>query len=127
MIVGRVNNLHEAVISLTVLPTRGQSHEVEAIVDTGFTGTLSFPSAVIAMLDLSFRRRGRAILADGRESLFDVYDGVVSWNGQRVRIVVDQADTDPLVGMRLLLGHRLIVDVTSGGVVTIDRLASEAE
>jgi hypothetical protein len=38
------------------------------------------------------------------------------------QILVDEADADPLVGMRLLKGHELKMQVLSGGKVTINRL-----
>jgi predicted aspartyl protease len=73
-------------------------------------------------LGLRWRRSGRAILADGSEVLLDVYDGIVLWDGAPRRIVVDAADADPLVGMALLHGHRLTVDVIDDGSVMIERL-----
>jgi predicted aspartyl protease len=48
----------------------------------------------------------RGTLADGSECLFDVYEGSVMWNRKRRRILVDEADADPLVGMRLLRGMK---------------------
>ena len=48
MIQGAVNDAYEAVISLTVQGPSGQATEVEAVIDTGFTGFLSLPSALVA-------------------------------------------------------------------------------
>ncbi len=39
MILGVVNDAYEAVIYLTVQGPSGQAREVEAVIDTGFTGT----------------------------------------------------------------------------------------
>ena len=75
MIVGAVNAYREALVPLKIFGSQGQEQEVEAIVDTGFTGTLALPTPLILRLDLSFRGRGRALMADGTESLFDVYEG----------------------------------------------------
>ena len=101
VITGVVNAYREAIIRL---PVRGPwaQEEIEAVVDTGFDGFLSLPSPLIAAFDLPFRRRGRAILADGSESFFDVHEATVVWDGQPRRVVVDTADIDPLVGMALL-------------------------
>ena len=82
MITGRVNKHYEAIVRLVVRGPQGQAEEIEAIIDTGFSGWLSLPTATIAQLGLPFRRRGRAFLADGSESIFDIYEGTVVWNGQ---------------------------------------------
>ena len=71
------------------------------------------------LLGLPWRRRGRALLADGSESVFDIYEGTVVWERRPRRIAVDEADTAPLVGMALLDGHELKVQVRNGGRVTI--------
>jgi len=104
MIVGAVNNFREAVIRLLVHGPGGQNQQIEAVVDTGFNGSLSLPAALIALLGLPFRRRGRAVLADGSGIIFDIYEATVMWDGQPRRVAVDEADTDPLVGMGLLYG-----------------------
>ena len=56
---------------------------------------------------------------DGSESVFDIYEGTVLWDGSPRRIAVDEASTAPLVGMALLDGYELNVQVRSGGNVTI--------
>ena len=60
--------------------------------------------------------------ADGSECLFDVYIGKVLWDGKERRILVDEADTDPLVGMALLRGYEVNLQVRYRGKVTIKRL-----
>jgi clan AA aspartic protease len=92
------------------------------VIDTGFDGSLSLPPALVASLGLPWRRRGRALLADGSESLFDIYEATVVWDRRRRRIAVDEADTFPLVGTGLLNGYELKVQVRPRGNVTITRL-----
>lgn len=82
MMTGSVNKHYEAIVRLVVCGPQGQAEAIEAIIDTGFSGWLSLPTATIAQLGLPFRRRGRAFLADGSESIFDIYEGTVVWNGQ---------------------------------------------
>jgi hypothetical protein len=53
-----------------------------------------------------------------------VYVGKLAWDGKVRRILVGEADTDPLVGMRLLRGHELRMQVRARGKVTIKRLPS---
>ena len=71
MISGVVTGDRQAVIHLTVRGPTGQEQEIEAIIDTGFDGCLSLPSSLIVFLSLAWRERGRALLADGSESVFD--------------------------------------------------------
>jgi clan AA aspartic protease len=121
MITGAVNAYREAVIYLTVHGSQTEE-EIEAIVDTGFSGFLTLPPLLIATLGLPYRRRGRAILADGSESLFDVHEATVIWDGQARRVAAGTADTDPLVGMALLYSHELTVQAVEGGGVFIRAL-----
>ena len=109
-------------IHLTVRGPAGQEQEVEAIIDTGFDGWLSLPSSLVVRLGLVWRRRGRALLADGSESVFDIYEATVDWDGRARRIPVDEAETFPLVGMSLLEGYELKVQVQRGGNVTVRAL-----
>lgn len=122
MIAGIVTAYREAVIPVTVRGFEEQEQDVEAVIDTGFDGWLTLPALQIATLRLPWRRRGRAMLADGNEALFDVYEATVIWDGRLRRIAVDCVDSDPLVGMSLLDGHELTVQVIDGGRVGIKAL-----
>lgn len=121
MITGVVTS-DEARIRLKVIGPRGREQEVEAILDTGYTGSLSLPPGLVAQLGLRWRSFGRGILADGSECLFDVYEAKVVWERKARRVLVDETDTDPLVGMALLRGYELTMQVRSRGKVTIKRL-----
>jgi clan AA aspartic protease len=119
MLSGVVNANREATIRLVVIGPSGQQQEIEAIIDTGFTGFLILPPTLIGALGLSWLSRQPGILADGSVDIFDVYAVSMVWDG-RLRVVeVEAADTDPLAGMNLLDGYSLRVDVRSGGIVTI--------
>ena len=122
MITGVVTPFYEATIRLIVRGPTGQEHAIEAVIDTGFDGTLSLPLADITALGLPWRRRGRALLADGTESVFDIYEATVVWDGRPRRVAVDAADIEPLVGMRLLNGYELTMQVVVGGQVRITAL-----
>jgi clan AA aspartic protease len=125
MIVGVVTDDHQAVIHLVVRGPAGQETEIDAIIDTGFDGWLSLPSSIIISLDLEWRERGRALLADGSESVFDIYEAIVLWDGQALRIPVHQAETTPLVGMSLFRGYELIIQNQPGGKVSIRSLMEQ--
>ena len=119
MIEGVVNAAYEAVVVLVVQGSSGQAREIEAIIDTGFTGFLTVTPALAAELELSLEGASRATLADGSEVTFDVYDVAVLWDGQPKYVLADAADTTPLVGMRMLDRHNLNIDVEDGGRVVI--------
>ena len=78
---------------------------------------------MIAESGLPFAATGRATLADGSEATFSVYRVTVLWDGEPRHIRADAADTTPLVGMRLLDGNDLSIEVESGGRVVIQARA----
>lgn len=123
MITGLVRS-DEARIRLMVKGPRGRQQEVAAVIDTGYTASLSLPPAQIRLLRLRWRSLGRGILADGSECLFDVHEATVLWDGKTRRVLVDEADTDPLVGMALLRGYELNLQVRPRGKVTIRRISA---
>lgn len=112
----------DAVLSLNVRGRRRPTLEIEAVVDTGFTGWLTLPPDVIAALSLRWHSFGRGTLADGSETTFDIYEGNVKWDGRLRRIRVYSFDADPLLGMALLRGCELKMHVRSRGRVSIRRL-----
>ncbi len=122
MINGVVNTDREALIRLVALGEGGQQQEIDAIIDTGFTGFLTLPPALIMTLGLPWLCRQPGILADGSVGFFDVYVGTVMWDGRPRTVEVEAADTEPLVGMSLLENHSLHIDVRSGGAVSIAAL-----
>ena len=123
MILGVVNAAHEAVITLSMQGPEGQAQEVDAVVDTGFTGFLTLPPALITELALPFETTGHATLADGSEVSFDTYRVTVLWEGQPRYVLADAADTTPLVGMLFLDMHDLSIQVRNGGRVLIEAIA----
>ena len=109
MIAGIVSANLEPIIRISVLDSRGQTHERDAILDTGFNGWLCLPAEFIAMLGLNWQRVGTAILADGSQTIFDVYTEVVRRavnvaraqifgrsEGSRIRVQFHPPD-DPIV------------------------------
>jgi clan AA aspartic protease len=112
----------EGRIRLRVKGPRGREQEVKAIVDTGYTASLTLPPAVIKRLGLPWQTMDTARLADGGECIFRVFEAEVLWDGKVRRILVDEADADVLAGMRLLKGHELKMQVRTGGKLTIKRL-----
>ena len=119
MIEGVVNAAYEPVVTVVVQGQAGRTREIEAVIDTGFSGFLTVTPSLAAELGLDFRGTSRAILADGSEVTLPSYGVTVLWDGQRRYVEADAADTIPLVGMRMLDRHNLNIDVESGGRVVI--------
>ncbi len=119
MIQGVVNARVEATIRLRLRASDGSELDVEALIDSGFTGSLTLPAAVIAALGLAHQSDGRAVLADGSVQRLDIYAAEVEWDGSRRSVMVAAVGDEALVGMRLLAGHELRIVVVPGGVVEI--------
>jgi clan AA aspartic protease len=98
MIVGAVDANLEARIPLFVEDVTGQTHPIEAVIDTGFSGFLSLPPSQIATLGLLWLYDQQVMLADGSIHMVDVYSVTVIWDSQMVAIHVNAVDTSPLVG-----------------------------
>jgi clan AA aspartic protease len=124
MMNGRINQNCEAMIRFVVSNESEQRQVVDAVIDTGFTGFLTLPVAVIESLGLRLYSREEGTLGDGSTCIFDVYTGLVIWDGEYRYIDVNAAETDPLVGMSLLYGYRVQFDAIEGGIVTIQSLSS---
>ena len=119
MMQGVVNNRGEATISLVVSNTNRQTQLINAVIDTEYTGFLSLPREIIVALNLSWTGIDRGTLGDGSEVIFQVYAASIIWDGQYQNIPVNEAETDPLVGMSLLYGYDLYIRTLEGGIVTI--------
>jgi clan AA aspartic protease len=123
MIHGVVNRNCEATISLVVGNENRQTKLIDAVIDTGYTGFLSLPREIIVTLDLPWTGIDRGTLGDGSEVSFEVYAARVIWDGEYRDIPVNEAETDPLVGMSLLYGYDLRIQAIEGGNVTINALS----
>jgi len=121
MISGVVTDSLDAVIPITVQGPSGAVRTIEAVTDTGFGGFLTLPPSLIADLSLPFVGLGTATLGDGSEVSFPFHDVVVLLGGEQRPGFADAAHTTPLVGMRLLEGHDLHIEVIDDGQLTIER------
>ena len=89
MIEGTVNAAYEAVVALHLQGPEGQVQDIEAVVDTGYNGFLTLPTALVAELGLPFAYMGQAFLANDAEVDFDVHYVTVLWDGQPRDIEAD--------------------------------------
>jgi clan AA aspartic protease len=121
MMQGTVNQNCEATISV-VVRSLDIIQNISAVIDTGFSGFLTLPSSVIAALDLTWKGRDMATLGDGTFCIFEVYIASVIWDGAYRTIDINESETVPLIGMRLLRGCDLRIQTIEGGLVTIEAL-----
>jgi clan AA aspartic protease len=119
---GTVHGTTDAVVPLTVRGPEGQQEHLDFKLDTGFDGGLSLHSAVVAALGLPRFGVQHVGLADGSVILCEMCDGVVEWGGVLRAVEVQVADSISLLGMALLSGHHVRIDVVDGGVVRISPL-----
>ena len=122
MIIGTVNAHDEAVIPLVVLDAQGREHALEAVIDTRFSGYLTLPPTFIDALGLAWRTRLDVLLGDGSSRALDVFAATVLWDGRPLAVETAAADVDPLVGMGMLRGYVLEMQVTEDGLVRIEPL-----
>ena len=115
-IAGRVNDVSEPVIALQLVGGAAGDAEVECVVDTGFTGALVLPRAVVDQLGLPIVTHEEFRMVGGVRDSADIVLAQVHWLGEvrRVDVIVKEAY---LVGAALLAGARLTVDYAAGTVL----------
>ena len=119
MMKGRVTAALEAILQLEIQDVNGKRITVDAVIDTGFTGQLALPTAVVDMLSFPVQGVRSAMLGDGRRVMVEVYGAQVLWQGE-LREVQLLAMEGSLIGMSLLYGSDVHLRVVEGGSVTVD-------
>ena len=122
MITGRVTDAPEAVVPLRVRGPGGDEAAIQAVLDTGFTHYLTLTPATIRQLHLIQVDTLQCEVADGRILPMETYLAVVLWDGSPRDVLVLAAEGEPLLGMALLHGSRLTLDVETDGSVSIEPL-----
>ena len=124
MITGMVRG-EDAMLSLTLRGFNGEETVLEMVVDTGFNGSLSLPLRVIEELNLLKRDEAYVVQADGTTVLEDLYTVIVVWDGIERPVPTIASEGDLLVGMELMTGYNLSIDVADGGDVFLRRIGGE--
>ena len=119
MLTGRVNGDLQAWVTVEIVTPSGQPRPIEVALDTGFNGQIALPAITIQRLELSEESSRLAITATGDRVRLTTYYSTMMWHGEPRIIEVVEADSEPLLGMELLLGNRVTLDVLEGGPVTI--------
>lgn len=120
MMRGYVSSNKEAIISLVVRNFSGLEQPIEAVIDTGFDGYLTLPERVITALNMPYLGTTRVIVADNRLLEMELFEATVLWDNQLKEVIVISAPGEALIGMSLLEGYRLSIDVRIGGSVIIE-------
>ena len=121
MIQGQVTAHKQAAVPLQLVDQSGLLVDLQAFVDTGFSGFLTLPLGLITVLQFPYDRSSRFTLGDNSEIEAHLYTGKLLWDGPEREVAVLAAEGTPLVGMSLLEGYRLFVDVIAGGEVRIEQ------
>ena len=102
---GRVTATREALLRLQL--SAGET--VECMVDTGFTGALVLPQALVTRLNLPIIGREVFEMVGERQFIASVAFADMEWLGETrtVRVIVSE---DTLLGTELLDGTRLTID-----------------
>lgn len=122
MLIGHVTQDNEAVLPMNILGAEGPI-QVEAVIDTGYNGFLTLPRTTIEELDLTFVGPARAALGDGNEVTMDLFLASVQWEDGLRDVLVLETDGGTLIGMAMLGGCRVVMDVEEGGGVSIESLS----
>ena len=126
-VVGTVSANLDPLITLEVSNGMGGRELVEAVLDSGFNDFISLPIAVIQRLQLQSTPSLIVELADGSEVETPTYVGRIFWDGIDQIVRVQEGEGRPLVGMALMIEHRITIDVRYDGAVLIEPIADDEE
>ena len=116
---GVVDEFGRALVSLRVRANRdGEPADIPAWIDTAFNGELVMPSRMIEAAQLEQTAGIEATLADGKAVMLESFTCWMDWFGRARRVEVIANDGESvLLGIGMLIGHRLVVDYTQLTVV----------
>lgn len=111
---GDVDEFGRALVTLAIRANRvAEPTNIQAWIDTAFNGELVMPKRFIQAAQLEQSAGIDARLADGSSVTLESYTCVLDWFDKERMIEVIANDGEyPLLGIGLLIGHRLVVDYT---------------
>jgi clan AA aspartic protease len=117
--IGHVDDSGRALVAVSIRPTASaEALEVEAWIDTGFSGDLVLPLQQIEDFALPQSGTVGAILADGSQVTLKTHSCLIEWFGKlRELEVVANEGACPLLGVGLLMGLDLRISYRSGEIV----------
>ncbi len=122
MIVGEYDaSAHEIVIEMTI-SDGNHSETIPAVVDTGFTGFLMLPVSLAGGFRFPPLDNRIVELGDGRQSTLDTCEVVIHWHNQDRAVRAFLASRpQALIGMKLLRGSLVTLELIQGGSITVER------
>ena len=112
--IGLADESGRALLNLIIRSAREKEpFEITGWVDTAFNGELIVPRAMIERAGLEQSAGIRARLADGNEVTLESHACMLDWFGnmRAVEVIANDGQMS-LLGIGLLIGHRLTVDYT---------------
>jgi clan AA aspartic protease len=109
---GSVDDSGRALVRIRLKnPSDATETELDAWIDTGFTGELVLPQQNVVSLGLPLGPAVMARLATGSDIQLDTYTCLLEWfdEWKRIEVVANQGQY-PLLGVGLLLDHDLHID-----------------
>lgn len=121
MISGIIKNGRPTVNVIFQLPNQ-PNFTIEFVIDTGFTDSLCLPQEAVTLMGLPFLYELPANLANNSWVDIPMHEADIIWNGEERQVRVSATGQRPLLGRALLDQHELVIQLTEGGLVTIDQL-----
>ena len=114
----------EAWLTVSVEYANEGWRQCDVIIDTGFTGWLTLPEAIIRDLGLLKSGSRPVTLANGEVEHFDYFFTRVMWHAQPQWALIFQSIDQPLLGMELLRGNWITTGAWDGGAVIVEEAGS---
>ena len=112
----------EAVAPVPVMGRNGRFQILEFVLDTGFDGFLALLAELIQRLGLEPAESVFITFANGRRELWNAWDCRILWHDQPRDIVAFESRGESLLGMALLEGSQVNIQVRIDGAVVIEEL-----
>jgi predicted aspartyl protease len=109
-------------ISLNFPLVDGGARAIEFIVDSGFEGDFSLPPDLLSGLDAAYAGEYPIALADLTYRTRPLYQTLVIWQGEERVTEVIAMDGNPLIGLGILQGNSVYMEITHGGRVEVEPL-----
>lgn len=120
---GRINGKLQAILPIRLLSPVGTPFDFEVMLDSGFNGFLALPEAAISRAGGVFRSMSMSVLADGSIVGLRKFEVTIEWMGAMTPVLALETRGGPLLGMSLMLGHDVRMEVRPGGTVKISPLS----